>query len=582
MDLKTTVRAGQSALDAWIGKAEALGELMRITREIDPDLEMSTVAHLSNTQGGPALLFENIKGHPGQRALYNMVGLSVNRFCLTMGEAPVPHPLDAVQMLKRKIHRKLPWQEVSPQEAISSDNVATGDAIDIWKFPAPRMWPLDGGKYLGTGDAVVTRDPETGRVNLGCYRMMIKGPREIGLYISPGHDGHLDREKWWRQGKPMPVAAAFGIDPLLFLVAATTFPKTESEYDYYSGIHGSPIQVFTGDVTGLPLPASAEIILEGFLHPGETFAEGPFGEFTGYYGRPGDAAPYMRVEKVRYRNNPTLTCALANESGLLCALTRAAAVWAEFEKLGIPGIQGVWSVPEATGVGITVVSLKQMYAGHASQVMSLAAQVTSGAYFNKYVIVVDDDVDPTNCVRGSLGDGDALPPRPVDRYPQGDLERLSGSEPEPARDPALGLQVPHQRLHGIPLHQDFFESLPAVQACVRQGFGKVERIGVSWEGAQSVDVRRWGIQREIQWFMSRAWTDLAKHRFLLFHRSHQLAPLPTDETSDGKSRSSGPEGAVRCACGCVNYEQDEREDPLLLPLPFSPQPRLAYISARRS
>jgi 4-hydroxy-3-polyprenylbenzoate decarboxylase len=172
------------------------------------------------------------------------------------------------------------------------------------------MWPLDGGKYLGTGDAVVTQCPETGRVNVGTYRMMIKGPREVGVYTSPGKDATIDREKWWRMGKPMPIAACYGIDPLLFLVAATSLPKTECEYDYYSGINGTPIELFTGDVTGLPLPARAEIILEGFLYPDETFAEGPFGEFTGYYGRPSGATPYMRVEKVRYRDNPTLTCAL--------------------------------------------------------------------------------------------------------------------------------------------------------------------------------------------------------------------------------------------------------------------------------
>ena len=153
-------------------------------------------------------------------------------------------------------------------------------------FPAQRMWPLDGGKYLGTGDAVMTKYPETGRINVGTYRMMIKGPREIGLYTSPGKDATLDREKWWKMGKPMPVAACYGIDPLLFLVAATSLPKTECEYDYYCGIDGAPIELFIGDVTGLPLPARAEIILEGFVYPDESFAEGPFGEFTGYYGRP--------------------------------------------------------------------------------------------------------------------------------------------------------------------------------------------------------------------------------------------------------------------------------------------------------
>jgi UbiD family decarboxylase len=401
MDTRAPPRANRSDLDAWLEKAEALGELKRITAEVDPDLEASTITYLVGSEKSPALLFENIKGHPGHRALYNMIGCNLSRFCLAMGEEPVEHPLEAVQILKRKMHLKQAPKEVPASQAICNQNILTGDDIDIRKFPAPRMWPLDGGKYLGTGDAVVTKDPETGRINLGTYRMMIKGPREVGLYTSPGKDGTLDREKWWKMGKPMPVVAAYGIDPLLFLVAATTFPKTESEYEYYGGINGAPIEVFISDVTGLPVPAGAEIVIEGFVYPDKTFAEGPFGEFTGYYGRPGGDTPYVRIEKLRYRDSPTLTCALmadgaANEAGLFWASVRSAAIWNDLEKLGIPGIQGCWSIPEAAGWGITVVSVKQMYAGHAAQVMALAAQCTGGAYFGKYVIVVDDDVDPTN------------------------------------------------------------------------------------------------------------------------------------------------------------------------------------------
>jgi UbiD family decarboxylase len=393
--------ANSSDLDAWLEKVEAMGELKRITVEVDPDLEAATITYLVGSEKSPALLFENIKGHPGHRALYNMIGCNLSRFCLMIGEKPVDHPLKAVQILQQKMGRKMSPKEVSPDAAISSQNIIEGDDIDIRIFPAQRMWPLDGGKYLGTGDAIVTRCPETGRVNVGTYRMMIKGPREVGVYTSPGKDATIDREKWWKMGKPMPIAACYGIDPLLFLVAATSFPKTESEYEYYSGINGSPIELFTSDLTGLPLPAGAEIILEGFLYPNETFAEGPFGEFTGYYGRPSGVTPYMRVERVRYRDNPTLTCALmadgpANEAGLFWAALRSAAIWADLQKLGIPGIQGVWSIPEAAGWGITVVSLKQMYPGHAAQAMALAAQCTGGAYFGKYVIVVDDDVDPTN------------------------------------------------------------------------------------------------------------------------------------------------------------------------------------------
>ena len=496
---KTEARAAargpnSSDLDAWLEKVEALGELKRITAEVDPDLEAATITYLVGGEKSPALLFENIKGHPGHRALYNMIGCNLSRFCVMIGEQPVDHPLEAVQILQRKLGRKMPPREVSPAQAICNQNIVEGEDIDIRIFPAQRMWPLDGGMYLGTGDAVITKDPETGRVNVGTYRMMIKGPREVGVYTSPGKDATIDREKWWKMGKPMPIAAAYGIDPLLFLVAATSLPKTECEYDYYSGINGAPIEVFTSELTGLPLPARAEIVLEGFLYPDETFAEGPFGEFTGYYGRPSGATPYMRVERVRYRDNPTLTCALmadgaANEAGLFWAALRSAGIWADLQKLGVPGIEGVWSIPEAAGWGITVVSLKQMYAGHAPQVMALAAQCTAGAYFREIRDRRRRGCRSHQRPPGSLGNGDALATGPVDRHSARDLEHLSRSQPEPAGDPSVGIEVPDQCLHGLPLHQDLLQADQIVQGSLRQRRGEMAGAGVERQPARRLRVR---------------------------------------------------------------------------------------------
>src|SRR6516162_5014236 len=241
-EAKTIARgANASDLDVWLEKAEAMGELKRITAEVSPDLEAAHITYLVGLSKSPALLFENIKGHPGHRALYNMIGCNLSRFCLMIGEEPVDHPLKAVQLLQAKFGRKMKPVEVPATHAVSSQNIHEGDKIDIRQFPAQRMWPLDGGMYLGTGDVVITMDPDTKRVNVGTYRMMIKGPRAIGVYTSPGKDGGADRDKWWKMGKPAPIAAAYGIDPLLFLVGATTLPKTESEYEYYSGIKGAPI-----------------------------------------------------------------------------------------------------------------------------------------------------------------------------------------------------------------------------------------------------------------------------------------------------------------------------------------------------
>ncbi|HEX8810828.1 MAG TPA: UbiD family decarboxylase, partial [Terracidiphilus sp.] len=204
-------RSGNASdLDLWIAKIEALGELKRITAEVDPDLEAATITYLVGAEKSPALLFENIKGHPGHKALYNMIGCNLSRFCLMIGAEPVDHPLKAVRLLQRKLGRKLHPVEVSPDQAICNQNIVQGDKIDVRTFPAQRMWPLDGGLYLGTGDAVISKCPESGRVNVGTYRMMIKGPREVGVYTSPGKDATLDREKWWKLGKPMPIAAAYG------------------------------------------------------------------------------------------------------------------------------------------------------------------------------------------------------------------------------------------------------------------------------------------------------------------------------------------------------------------------------------
>ena len=390
------------SLEAWLEKADAIGEVKRITAEVDPDLEMSTIAYLSGKESGsPALLFENIKGHPGSRALYNMLGNSVRRVALAIREEPGKTGIEIVKVLMEKMKRQTPPEKVSPKDAAVNQNVEMGDSVDITKLPAPKMWPLDGGKYIGTGNAVITKNRDTGRINLGTYRNMIKSRNQVGYYVSPGKDALLDRESWWKRGEPAPVAAVFGLDPLLFMVSATSFPKNVSEYDAFGGINGAPAQVFESDVTGLMLPANAEIIVEGFSYPDKTFKEGPFGEFTGYYARPSGATPYIDIHTVRCKDDPILTCALmadglSNECGLFWGMSKAAKVWADLEAVGIPGVQGVWSPPEAAGWGMTVVSIQQLYAGHAAQSMALVAQCMGGAYFTKYVIVVDEDVDPSS------------------------------------------------------------------------------------------------------------------------------------------------------------------------------------------
>ena len=390
------------SLTDWLEIVEAIGELRRITEPVDPDLEMSTITYLAGKKvGGPTLLFENIRGYPGRKLLFNPLGSSLNRGAITIRDELGKSSIDLVRALGDKMKRRIPPVSVDSAAALVNQNIETGDAVDVTKFPAPRMWPLDGGQYLGTADSVITMNPDNGRVNLGTYRQMVQGPKQVAFYASPGKDAVLDRQAWWARGEPAPVAAAYGIDPLLYLVSSTSFPKDVSEYEFAGGINGSPIEVFKSDISGLVLPANAEIIIEGFAYPDKSATEGPFGEFTGYYGRPGGATPYIDIKAIRYRNDPIVTSALmsdgwSNECGLWFAMTKAARVWADLQAMGIPGIRGVWSPPEAAGWGMTIVSIKQEYAGHAAQVGALAAQCMGGAYFTKYIVVVDDDVDPTD------------------------------------------------------------------------------------------------------------------------------------------------------------------------------------------
>jgi 3-polyprenyl-4-hydroxybenzoate decarboxylase and related decarboxylases len=186
------------------------------------------------------------------------------------------------------------------------------------------------------------------------------------------------------------------------LVGSQTFPKNVSEYEYAGGIKGQPIPVVRGKKSDLLIPANAELVIEGIIRPNSVKAEGPFGEFPGYYGRPEAGCPLVDITAVHYRSQPILTNALmadypsCEQSGFFSVI-RSAKIWDDLDKLGIPGIHGVYAHPAAAGgFGMTVISLEQRYAGHAAQVLALAAQVPGGAYYTKWIIAVDEDVDPTD------------------------------------------------------------------------------------------------------------------------------------------------------------------------------------------
>ena len=387
-------------LREFLSRVERAGELLRIPR-VDWNLEMGTLAEAVNERSNaPAILFEDVPGYPkGYRALSGSTN-SMRRLAITLG-FPVPaHPLDVVRAYRdrMKTHAPIPPRVVGKGPVL--ENGLSGNDVDVLKFPVPFLHELDGGRYIGTDDLVIMRDPEGGWVNCGTYRVMVHDAKRVGVWMSPGKHGRQIREKYFRQGKACPVLVSCGHDPMLFLAGGNELRFGLSEYDYAGGHRGLPFDVIESPLHGLPMPAHAEIVLEGEMHPGETAPEGPFGEFTGYYAGGQSEQPVIRVQRVYHRDDPILTIATpmrppSDFSYSKCVM-KAGMIWDEVERAGVAGVKGVWCHEAGGARMFNVIAIKQAYAGHARQAAMAAASCQSGSYLGRFVVVVDDDIDPAS------------------------------------------------------------------------------------------------------------------------------------------------------------------------------------------
>ncbi len=378
----------------FIALAEREGELRRITAPVDWNLELSHVAKINEERGGPALLFENVKDY--NSPVLTSVCTSTARLALIMG---MPKDTPLVELMREwvKRTRKLvppTWVETAP----CKENVMMGDDIDLYKFPVPWVYPKDGGRYFGTAVFVITRDPERGWVNLGTYRLQLLGKDVLGTQFIKGKHADLMHKQYAAMGKPMPVVAVVGADPLLFLMGTARFPAYEDEFAFAGAIKGEPIEVIKANTSDLPVPASAEIVVEGEVDPTATMPEGPFGEYTGYYSGIGTTPrPFIKVKCITHRNNPiywgTTVGRAVTDTHMTMALTYGSTLWQELEAMRIPGIKSVYCPPEGAGRFLAIISVKQMYPGHSAQVGTAAISTEMGAYGLKTVIVVDDDID---------------------------------------------------------------------------------------------------------------------------------------------------------------------------------------------
>jgi len=379
----------------FITAVDRLGALRHVAGA-DPHHEIGGITEVAaGLPECPALLFDRIKGYaPGFRVFTNAT-VSPQRAALALGLDPALRPLDALKawMVKRQTLALQP--PVMVKDGPVLENSDRADQVDLGKLPAPFWHAKDGGPYIGTGSVVVMRDPDTGWINASIYRVQVHGKSKVTIQFDhQGRHGAIIAKKYWEAGKACPVAVVNGEDPALFIAGFEYLPAGASEYDFAGAIKGAPIDVFVGPATGLPLPARAEIILEGELLPSsqETLPEGPFGEFTGYYAADKRPCPVMNVTAVHHRNDPILLGSPPMKPprfhfGLPF---RAAGIWSNLEAAGVTDVVGVW---QHVAQLMTVVALKQRYDGHAKRAALIAA---ANSYMGRVVVVVDDDVDPSN------------------------------------------------------------------------------------------------------------------------------------------------------------------------------------------
>ena len=276
-----------------------------------------------------------------------------------------------------------------------------GDDIDLYKLPTPVWHELDGGRYIGTGCAIISRDPDDGWINLGTYRCMIFDKNLVSVSLNPGKHGTKMMEKYHSQGKGFPLAIVCGMDPVLFMAAGSPLTGTgESEYDFVGYIKGEPVEITRGEMTDLPIPAAAEIVIEGEIPPPgrlEKRVDGPFGEWRRVYAS--ISSPIMEVKSIMFRNNPIMLGVPPLKMHVPFPFSiplMASEIWNVLEYAGIPDVTGVWF-----GLGLVwpvfcVISIKQGYSGHAKQAALAAASCRANTVGGLFMIVVDDDIDITS------------------------------------------------------------------------------------------------------------------------------------------------------------------------------------------
>jgi 4-hydroxy-3-polyprenylbenzoate decarboxylase len=382
---------------------EENGELQRVAEEVDWNLEMGAIMRRCYDVGAPAALFERVKDYPrGFRVLGAPLGPSrapghslYARTAMALGlrpDAPAREIMDVY--LER---REKPVRPVLVENGPCQENVQVGKEVDLLKFPVPLIHGGDGGRYIGTWHAVITKDPDSSWVNWGMYRLMVHDQNTLGcLFPMQQHIGQI-YQKYEAKNLPMPAAVAIGGPPVVPMVSCAMLPSYVNEAEIAGALQEAPVPLVRCATLDLHVPATAEIILEGEVLPHERKIEGPFGEYMGYEAGKSSPKPLFRVNAVTHRRDPILTVSNMgmpiHEAQTVTTLIKGAEIYSALRKQGLP-VKGAFIPPYGVG-HMVVVSTETPFINFAKRVAH-SVWATKPGLFTYYIVVVDADVDPTN------------------------------------------------------------------------------------------------------------------------------------------------------------------------------------------
>jgi phenylphosphate carboxylase alpha subunit len=430
-------------LREYIAALEEHGELRRIKKEVDWNLEAGAIMRLTDERKLPSPFFEKIKGYsPNYRLLGSPLN-SYRKLAVAMG-LPPETPVSKLEKVYEEGKKRLVKPVlIDRSQASCKENIDIGDRIDLLKFPAPVLHDGDGGRYLCTWHCTITRDPDTGHVNWGMYRFMINTKNSlVGSFRPQAHIGGHFFRKYQPRGIPMPCAIAIGPEPVSGFVASARVNVDISEPDLAGAIRQEPVELVKCETLDLEVPASSEIVIEGEISVTDKAMEGPFGEYTGYSSQPAEPKPIFKVTAVTYRNNPIVPASCVgtptDEYHIAGSFVKSPEIYERLRREGIPVVAVTFPVECISSVCIVSVRTRDANIPNLpDQVASLIWGSEPGANV-PYIYIVEDDVDIFNL-------GEVMHAMATKCHPWRNIRRVEHGTTQPLH-PFLS---PYERKHRV-------------------------------------------------------------------------------------------------------------------------------------